>query len=314
MSKLSLLVYLNAISDANSSNNASLNNFRWTRDISGIPVNNPTSHVRSLAPGENHTLFSGTRTLSGDGTTVYSLALKPLSSNNYIITATSGTMPNFRTPRSTGADATTAITITLNGPLATFTSTAGTPLNMAAVQVGDFVRIGNLFNQLSQGEYQILAKTATSFTVDNPDAAAEGPIVLGSGFATQIQIYSAAGVQVGDTFVISGGFSLVTQGSYQVTDVTANTLEFYSTEVLPPETGIMTTALAVYSSAKTLVYIECDQKTTITINGTQNVNVEPLIINNSTQPGLFMVHATVWSLSVQNNSINPSNLFVATVE
>lgn len=314
MSKLSLLVYLNAVSDTNSSNNASLSNFKWTRDVSGIPCINPTSHAHSLAPGENHTLFSGTRTLLSDNTTNYSIALKPLSSNTYILTATSGTLPNFRTPRATGADSTTAITVTLNGPLATFTSTGGTPLNLAAVQVGDAVIIGNLFNQLSQGQYVIIANTSTSFTVANLNAAAEGPIVLGAGFASQIQIFSAAGVQIGDTLSIGGGFSQVTQGSYEVTASGANFVEFFSTEILPAESGILTTAIAIYSSAVRFVYIECDQNATITINGSQNIKIEPLIINNSVRPGLFMINATVYSLVIQSNSLNTANLFLATVE
>lgn len=314
MSKLNFLVYLNTSSDPSSSNNPSLNNFKWTREITGIPASNPISQALPLAPGESKTLFSGTRTLSGDGSTVYSIAPKPLSSNTYIFSATSGTLPNFRTPRSTGADATTAVTVTLNGPLVTFTSTAGTPFNLAAVQVGDFARIGNLFNQLNQGEYQILAKTSTSFTVENFTAVAEGPIVLGAGFAAQVQIYSAAGVQAGDTLVISGGFSLVTQGSYKITAVAANYLEFYFTDILPAESGIMTTAIAVYSAAKSLVYIECDQKATITINGSQTMNMEPLVVNDFVQPGVFMVHSTIYSLSIQNNSLETANAFLATVE
>jgi hypothetical protein len=314
MSNLNFLVYLNAYSDPSASNAPSLSNFKWTRDIPGIPVSNPISQALQLAPGESKTLFSGSRTLSGDGTTVYSLALKPLTSNTYVLSATSGTLPDFRTPRSTGADATTAITVTLNGPLATFTSTAGTPLNLAGVQVGDFVRIGNLFNQLSQGEWQIIAKTSTSFTINNPSAAAEGPIVLTSDFANQIQIYSGAGVQVGDTLNLFGGFSPASQGTYQITAVAAEYLEFYSSEPLPSESGIMTTSIAVYSSAKSLVYIECDQNAIVTINGSQNVNMSPLIINNSSQPGMFMVHANIYSLSIQNNSLNQANVFVATVE
>lgn len=314
MSKLSFLVFLNAYSDSNASNAPSLSNFKWNRNIDGIPASNPISEAFSLAPNESKTLFSGVRTLGQDGTTQYNISLKPLSSSTYLLTAVSGTLPNFRTPRSTGADATTQVTVTLNGPLAIFTSTGGTLFNLAAVQIGDYVRIGDLFNQLSQGEYKIIAKTTTSFTVENTSAAAEGPITLGSGFANQIQIYSAAGVQINDTLVISGGFSLATQGSYKITSVAANYLEFYSTDALPTESNIQTQAIAIYSSAKTLVYLECGQKATITINGNQTMNMEPFIINSSVQPGVFMVHSTVYSLAVQNTSLDPSSLFLATVE
>jgi hypothetical protein len=198
--------------------------------------------------------------------------------------------------------------------LAIFSSTGGTAFNFAAIQVGDMVRIGDLFNQLSRGEYKVIAKTATSFTVENPSAAAEGPITLGVDFAEQIQIYSAAGVQAGDTLVISGGFSVATQGSYKITSVAANFIEFYSTDALPIESDIQTQAIAVYSSAKSLVYIECDQKATITINGDQTMKMEPIVINDSVQPGVFMVHATVYSLDIQSNSLDSANVFLATVE
>ena len=205
MPNLNFLVFLNTYSDANSSNAPSLSNFKWDRELKGLPVNNPASLAFSLAPGETKTLFDGSRTLDQDGTTQYSIALKALSSNTYVLTNVSGTAPNFRTPRSPGADATTQITATANGPLRTFTSTGGTALALISggVVVGDYVGLGNLFNQLNQGEYKILALTATSFTVENELGVAEGPNTLGAGFASQLQIYSAAGVQVGDTLIIS---------------------------------------------------------------------------------------------------------------
>lgn len=314
MSKLNFLVYLNVYSDPSSSNAPSLSNFKWARDITSIPASNPISEATPLAPGEAKMLFSGIRTLAQDGTTQYSISLKPLSSNTYVLTAIAGTLPNFRTPRSIGIDATTQITVTRNGPLAIFTSTGGVALNTTAVVIGDMVRIGSLFNPLSQGEYKILAKTSNSFTVENSSASTEGPITLAAGFASQIQIYSAAGVQVGDTIVISGGFSAVTQGSYKVTGVGANFLEFYSTDALPIESAVMTQAIALYSSAKSLVYIECDQKAIVTINGNQVMNMEPFIINDSTRPGVFMVRSTVYSLAIQNNSLDSANVFLATVE
>lgn len=314
MSKLNFLVYLNTYSDPSASNNPSLSNFKWTREITGISAQNPLSEALSLAPGESKSIFNGSRTLAQDGTTQYSISLKPLSSNTYILKAVSGTLPNFRTPRSTGADATTAVTITVNGPLATFASTAGTAFNFAAVQVGDKARIGSDFNVLNQGEYKILAKTATSFTVENQSASAEGPIVMGADFADQIQIYSAAGVQIDDTIVISGGFSIVTQGSYKITDVAANYVEFYSTDALPIESNIQTQAIAIYSAAKNVIYIEADEKTQVTVNGSVVANIEPFIIGSSKQPGVFMLKSTVYSLSLQNTSLDSASLFVASVE
>lgn len=316
MPNMNFLVFLNTYSDQHSSNNPSLNNFKWDREINGLPVSNPLSQAFTLAPGESKTLFNGTRTLAQDNTTQYSLTLVPLSANTYQLSAVGGALPNFRTPRTPGSDATTQITVTQNGPLLTFASTGGTPLALISggAVVGDYVRLGNLFNPLNQGEQKILALTATSFTVANEIGTPEGPITLGSGFATQLQIYSAAGVQVGDTLVISGGFSSVTQNSYVVTSVAANYLQFYTTDVLPLEGPITTQAVAVYSSAKRLVYLETDQKCTVVTNGANNCPVSPFIINNSVKPGIFMNTSTIFSLTVVNNSTDPASLFLASAE
>lgn len=314
MSKLNFLVFLQTYSDSSASNSPSLSNFRWSRNVDGLSVNNPISQAFVLAPGESRTLFDGTRTLSHDGTTQYSLTLKPLSSNTYVLSAVSGSLPNFRTPRTTGADATTQITVTTNGPMAIFTSTAGTMLNLATTQVGDHVRIGTDFNTLNQGEFKILAKTTTSFTVDNEAATAEGPITLGADFATQIQIYSALGVQVNDTIKISGGFSAITQGSYKVTSVAANYLEFYSTNNLPQESNVATTAIAIYSTAKQLVYLESNERCSLIINGSSAGEIEPFVINDSVQPGVFMLKSTIYSLALTNNSLNSATIFLAAAE
>lgn len=316
MPNFNFLVFLNAYEDSQSSNNPSMSNFKWNRNINGLSVENPQSSAFSLAPGETKTLFNGTRTLAQDNTTEYSLALKALTSNTYVLSWTGGAAPNFRSPRTTGADATTQVTVALNGPLATFTSTGGTSFSLivGGVVVGDYVRIGNLFNQANQGEYKIVALTATSFTVENELAAVEGPITLGSGFASQIQIYSALGVQIDDTLVISGGFSPVTQGSYKITSVAANFLEFYSADALPQEGPITTQAIAVYSSAKRLVYLEADKHCSITLNGVSGDDIEPLIMNNNVIHGIFMRTSLMYSMSVTNVSTDTASLFLASVE
>lgn len=316
MPNLNLLIFLSTSSDINASNNPSQNNFKWTRNVNGLSVSNPSSLAFPLAPGETKVLFNGTRTLSQDGTTQYSIALKPLTSNTYVLSGVSGTLPNFRSPRAPGSDATTQVTATLNGPLVTFSSTGGTAFNLivGGAIVGDSVRIGNLFSPALQGEYKILALTATSFTVENAAGVTQGPITLGAGFASQVSIYSALGVQTDDIVVISGGFSPVTQGSYKVTSVGANFLEFYSTDTLPIESSIQTQAIAVYSDAKQLVYLESDQHCSMIVNGIAGGEISPFVIGNSTKPGIFMRTSTMYSMSVTNISTSPASLFLASVE
>ena len=314
MSKLSFSVYLNAYSDKQSTNAPDLNNVKWNRALNCIPVNNANSQALTVAPGETNVLFNGSRTLAQDSTTNYSIALKPLSTQTYVLSAVSGTLPNFRTPRSTGADATTQVTVTTNGPVVTFTSTAGTNLSLGGCQVGDFVQVGSNFNPLNQGNWQIIALTANSFSVNNPLGTPEGPIVLGAGFASQIAICSAAGVQVGDTLIISGGFSPVTQGSYVVTAVYANSLEFYTTAVLPQEGPIQTQAISIYSAEKSLIYLESDAPLSVIVNGTTVASILPFIINSCVTPGVFLLKSTVYSLSVNNAGVNPANVLLIAAE
>lgn len=405
-----MLVYLNAASDRVPSNNPSRNNFKWERSVNGLPIENPTSLEFTLAPGETRTLFNGVRTLLQDNTTEYSVAPTVGLLNNYQLTWVGGTAPQFRTPRTSGANATTQVTVTVNGPVATFTApsisatfasftgqipgmttnvtitannlgvignsvvltadgtsnistlitawntanlsnqitltsgdgtqiptnggtihlsggvNAATPFNLlvGGVMVGDFVRIGNLFNLQNQGEWQIISVAATNFSVVNYGAVAEGPYVLGSGFASQIDIYSAAGVQVNDTLVISGGFSPVTQGSYIITAVSDGWVRFSSTSVLPTEGPITTEAITIYSDAQRLVYLEADQHVAMTLNGITGNELEPLISPAATAsgcgscprvtPGIFMRTSVVYSMSVTNVSESTANLFFAAIE
>ena len=314
MSKFSLMFFLNASADSVSSNHPNLQNFKWTREMSGLPVSKPLSQELSLAPGESKTIFDGTRSLSHDNTTVYSLAPKSVNSTTYVLSHVSGTAPQFRTSRSSGADATTQITITQNGPLLKFASTGGTALNLivGGAVVGDYVRIGNLFNISNQGQWKIIALTATSLTIENDLGVAEGPITLGAGFANQFRIYSALGVQINDTLNITGGFSPVSRKAYKITAVSDNFIEFSSLEILPTESSIMTNSLSIYSAAKQFVYLETDQKIDMILNGIDAGNVEPFLTGN--KPGIFVKTATIWSLAITNQSTDPAVVYIAAIE
>lgn len=319
MSKLSAMFFLNAYSDKNPSNAPSYNNFKWTRNYNGLLVSNPNSVAFTLAPGETRTLINGSRTLTQDNTTQYSIALAPIMGQNttYRLTWSGGTNPGFRTSRTSGADATTQVTASLNGTVLTFASSGGAPFALISggVQIGDFVQIGSLFNVSNQGQFQIIALTATSFSVVNAFGVGEGPITLGAGFASQIDIFSAAGVQVGDTLLISGGFSPVTRGAYLVTAVTDLWVQFSSTAVLPTEGPITTEAITFYYDAQRLVYLESNQKVTMVINGQGGNEIDPIgDCNCVKQPGVFLRMSTIYSMTVTNISQSTASLYLASVE
>lgn len=318
MAKLVFSIFLNAYEDKHSSNSPNRSNYKWYRDTNGILANNPDSLQFTLAPGETREIFSGERALTQDGTTRYSVAPVQFSTNLYTLTWVGGTNPTFRTARTTGADATTGVQVTINGTVVTFSSVYGTPFNLISggVVVGDYVTIGNLFNIANQGQWQIISLTATSFSVVNAFGVSEGPYELSSGFASQVSIYSAAGVQVGDTLSITGGFSPVTQGSYKVTMVTNTYVQFSSLGLLPTEGPITTEDISVYFMAKKLIYLESDQHVTLDINGITGDEIVPLIgcDCNPPSPGVFMRTSTIFSLSLSNVSTSTARLFLASIE
>ena len=319
MNKLNLLVHLNGYQDTNPTNNPSMNNFRWNRDIQGIDIREPTSKSLILPAGQTLNLFTGSVATSADLTTTWNIALKAGTSQTYVISKAGGTSPAFRTARTTGADATTAITVTQNATLLTFSSTAGTPLNLivGGAVVGDDVRIGTLFNAANRGKFKVLARTATSFTIENAAGQAQGPILLGAGFADQINMFSAAGVQIGDKMDITAQFSSVSFGTYEITDVSPDNVEIYSLQALPTETGISNNpnAFMIYNNAKTFVYIEADQSLEIMIDNSGTPNkLEPMRAGTSNQPGLFMSSASIKSLNITNKSMETATIFYVTAE
>ncbi len=267
-------------------------------------------------------------TLTGDGTSSIAVLIANWNTANPSneVTLTSGV--SSQVP-SLGASITLTggkypDTITLSG------GSTATLLNLISggVVVGDYVTIGSNFNPLNQGTFQIIAVTANSFSVVNSSGVVEGPILLGSGFATQLQIYSAAGVQVGDTLVISSGFSPVTQGSYIITAVYAESLQFSTTAILPQE-GPITTEVQIYSMAKSLIYMESSGVISVSINGSAvPLVVQPFVISDccttgfgnagqgigSSVPGMLLLTSTTYSMSVTNNTSDPIQLFLAAVE
>lgn len=313
MSKLNIFLAITAYEDENPTNNPSKNIFKWVNDLQGASIEEPSASTVRLAPGQTLSLFSGEVALSDDGTTTYDLSLKSGTANTYSLKHNAGTAPVFRTLRSLAQDATSEITVTKNATLAIFTSSGGTLLNLASLVVGDEVRIGSQFNVANQGKFKVLSKTTTSFTVENASASAEGPVVLGATFADQVRAYSSAGVQIGDKVVIDSGFSIVSQGTYEITDVQDNKIEFYSLSALPTETNV-TENLRIFNQSKKFIYVESDKKISISINGTNSNTIEPVLLGIKFKSGCFMQNTTMSSAEITNNSQDTAIVTFLTAE
>lgn len=309
--KMNLLIYVNVYADSNPTNNPSMNLAKWTTELAGIDVSEPKSETVKLAPNQLKSLFSGVSTLSDNNTTTYDITLKPSTDGTYIISHNGGTAPQFRQSRSIASDATTQVTVTKNGPLTIFTATGGTIWNLAPVVVGDEVRIGNVFNLQNQGKFKILSKTSTSFSVDLADGSAEGPITLGA--VSQVKIYSSTGVQIGEKLDISQDFSSVSFGSYEITDVADSYVEIYSAKTLPEEIAVNTT-LDIYSSQKRFIYIESDKKLNVKINGIISNTVEPIMVGTKQKSGMFLNTSSIYSLEIENKSLDTATVFYVTAE
>jgi hypothetical protein len=314
MSKFNLLVHLNAFEDQNSSNNPSRNYFKWAREVLGFQCEKPKAEEIIIGPNETRTLFDGSRSLSHDNTTQYSLSLKPATTGTYILKAVAGTLPNFRTNRNTSADNTTQVTVTKNANIVTFTSTAGTlfALNAGLVAVGDDVVTDGSFNALNKIKAKVVSFTNTSFSIENANGLAEGPVTLAA--ASDILIFSAAGVQKGDSLRIFGGFSPYSQNTYEVTSVGSDFVEFFSSVALPQESNIQTSSIAIYFGSKSFFFIEADDKILLNINGSSAGDITPFITGSAKSPAVFMKKSTMWSISISNDTIDSVRIFYVAVE
>jgi len=178
---------------------------------------------------------------------------------------------------------------------------------------GDNIKLGAPFATQTQGTHVILALTETSISFKSVGAIAEASVVLGASFADIFRIFSAAGVQVGDSVAIESGFSALSRGSYEITAVQDNQIEFYSTATLPQESGILSQPV-IYTDGKKLIYVESNKKLQVTVNGSQVLILQPVVNQNVVTPGMILLNASIYSLSILNLDTTEATVFVASVE
>lgn len=279
MSKLNQNINVVMFDDTVSSNNPQLKVVDWTQKFTGVPVENPMSEHATLDPSESRSIFSGTRSLTVDNSTEFALALSVLDSSIYRMTNTSGTAPGFRTNRALTLSGETITVSILNNAVATFELDALSVPTFVGVQVGDTVYVpglttgdaANPMGSLNEGYWTVIAVAARKLSLKRlPGETFAG--VAGDFDLTdnaQLQAFSAGPVQVGDTLAITAGFSPVTRGTYIITAVTHNMIEFSSTQPLPLEDDILPGAagISIYSRSKSYVRIEVDQPTAVRFNG-----------------------------------------------
>ncbi len=326
MSSLTVIMQAVAFEDAGANSNPTKKPVEWGRAVSNVPVENAGTQRYKIQPLGTLTVIDGTRTTSIDGTSTFSIAVNTADSNRYRIANTSGTAPGFRTDR--GVDCTgIVLTAVVNANLSvTITAGSGTPFS--AVQVSDIVFIpglstgdaANVFNALNVGYWTVLSRSNTSITM----VRLAGEIFTGISDvvtptdALQLQAFSSAGVQIGDTVEISAGFATTAQHAYEVLAVNPLWIEFASTSPLGAETGIQpgSTGLVFYTSAKRWLRLETDQEMVVRMNGdTGNTNrVEPIIPGDDNFVGWNEKFGAVWKLVLVNRTTRVLNLTVMSAE
>lgn len=321
MSTLTISSAIVAYDDLGANSNPSRVPINWKRTIAALPCYNPSTEKHPVDAQGTKTIIDGTRSTAIDGTSAFSLTLSPLNPTRYVLTNTGGTAPAFRTARSVPV-ASVALTLTV-GANQTLTVAAGAGTPFAAVIVGDEVFVPGVstgdptspFNVLNLGYWTVLTRSNTSLTLSRLSGETFEGIseVVTPAVNTDFQVFSAAGVQVGDTVDLSAGFSATALRAYELIAVTASRIEFLSTAPLGEETGILPTAtgMIVYTAAKRFVSIETDQEVVVRLNGDAgNSNrATPWIAANESFPGKFEITGPVWKLVL----VNRSNVFATVV-
>jgi hypothetical protein len=316
---------LAAWSDSSANNNPSLRHIDWTRDMPDLQVKNPQAVSHVVAPGVELTVFDGTRALTIDGTTTFSVALVTSTADRYRFRHTAGASPGFRTDRALNLSGSTySVTVNANGT-AVITRTAGAA-TFTGVVVGDTVWIpdateaaGQPFQAANQGFWVVLAVTSTTLTLTRSgdfEAAGESGIVITA--AAQLQAFSSAGVQVGDKLRVSAGFVSSTRRTFLIEAVTPAFIEVSSSLAVAGETGVIpgATGMTVYTAGKSVVYVEADQESVIKVNGnTDELNIlSPWIAGDPKRAAAYRRDGPTWSLKVLNKSSVALNLLVISAE
>lgn len=325
---LRLLTKILAYDEGSFTTNPSQNYVNWAKDFTET-VEEPGGQTYQIAAGDSLTVFNGTVTTAIANDTQFTLTLSPLSADRYRFTHSGGTAPGLRTNRNIASSGKTfTIVVNANQTISMTASVGGT---FAAAQVGDILFIPGVvtgdvsspFNSLNQGFWLVLAKDGTNTTLSLSrlegevfEGYSEAGVVVASN--TELQVFSAAGVQVGDSILISNGFPASVQRSYVVDQVTSDWFEVIESLALPINvSGIPTvTGIAFYNNGKRLVFVDATQECVVRANGATDdtQRLSPWSANNQSKSAIYLKIGLIWQLVIVNKSSETLKVFVATVQ
>jgi hypothetical protein len=323
MPTLSSFIKIVAFDDTNQTNQPKLQAINWNRDtLQGLPVEAPANNEYYLSSLSSKTIFDGTRTLSYDASTEFTVALSPLNNNRYRLTWKSGKDPVFRTDRSLSLTGGNIIISIQQNLTAIVTSSLSLPFS--GVQVGDDVFIPGVttgdtstFNTLNEGHWVVLDASDTQLTLTRETGTVFSGIseLVAITDNDQFMVYSSNGVQIDDVIQLISGFSPTLLHSYELVEVTYKFLEFTSTAPLPNQdvySGIG--SIVIYDEAKRFVYIETNQEVALTINGITLPSIIPFLAGDDGKIGPWMSSSIVYSMAITNNSTQQARVRVISAE
>lgn len=313
--------------DPQPNNDPQLKYFDWSRNQQAVIVNNPRQMSGSVVAGASVIVFDGTRTLTLDSTTAFSVTLSSLGAGTrYRFTWTGGTNPTLRTDRG----------LTLTGQAVTFSIGANQVADVSlgggtfgSVVVGDVVFIPGVttgdsagpFNPQNEGFWSVIAVISSTHVqmVRLPGTSFSGASetqTLSSN--TQLVAFSAAGVQPADSVSISAGFSVANQKTFIIDRITSTWFEVVSAAPLATESGKMpgTAGIAFFSAVKRWIRVEVDQQAVLQVNSDTSLNnvLQPIAPGDPQQMGWEEKWGPVYKLTIVNQSASTLNYTMFSAE
>lgn len=322
-STLNLQLHAISFFDNVPSNNPFLRHFDLTYKLLGVPVKSPEQRTYLIPPGSSEIIYDGTRTTAIGPATEFDIT-KPYVDKDIYRFTWNGTGPNpaFRTDRAIGITTATQFSITVNGPVATYSVSSG-PFNTASVQVGDILLIqdGAGASAANQGRFSIIAVTSNSVSVQNLSAVAQTFTILNPD---RFLIFSNGGsnnqAQIKDTLLIRGGFSPAIYGAYEIVEVAPEWIEVAVgiPNGFPLQNNIAPGAnnFVIYKSLKKFVLLAAQQKVFVRFNdhSADDVLVEPVEANNPERPGVLLKYGSFYRLIIRNEGLHAAPVVVALAE
>lgn len=314
-----------AFGDPSITNNPIQKYFDWTRNLNGLDVSSPRSEQFIVPPQSNKVVFNGARSTFIDGTTTFNLMY--VANNTYRFLWVGGTDPGFETNRLLSFNTTFQVTVNANQSV-TITDTISANA-FSTVAVGDTVYIFSTlddptakFSAANAGFWSVLGVGAggASVTLTRPvgtDFSAINEVVSGVPAASNMLAFNPANIQAGDKLRIDGGFSVATQGTYEIVSATSHWVDVVNTAPLPNQMYVAPSGnMVLLSRAKTFVRIEVDQRASIFLNNDVDAHqeIDPWVAADQTMMGWEERCGPVWAIKIQNLSTSPMTVNLFSVE